>query len=80
MVTAFSDAKHWSDQIADILANGYGTPDYMRTVLARDWQQYTLHDMLLIIHWFFKGVTCEGEHTLEYRMRFLRHAERIERN
>lgn len=74
---AFTNDKHWSDQIADALADGYSTAAEIRLLLKRDARTYSLREMLLAFHWFFRGVSaCEGEHTLEYRMRHLRLTDR----
>lgn len=78
ITSLFTNDRHWSDQIVDALAEGYSTPEEINKMLLKDPQEFTLRETLLAFHWFFKGVSvCDGEHTLEYRLRNLRHADRV---
>lgn len=77
LIEKFTKATHWIDQIVDALADGYSTPDKIRLLLKRGHDTYSMRDILLIIHWFFRGVSaCDGQYTLEYRMRPLRQQNR----
>lgn len=72
IIDKFSFDKHWSDQIVDALADGYSTATEIRQLLERkdNSKEYTLREMSLIFHWYFRTVSaCDGEHTFEYRMR-----------
>lgn len=72
MRVVFTNEKHWTKQIVDALADGYSTIARTRLLLQMDHNEYTLRDVLLIFHWYFRSVTeCADEYTLEYRMRHM---------
>lgn len=62
--------QHWTNQIIYAFADGYSTATRILELLQRYPKEYTLNEILLIWHWFFRGATvCEGQPTLEYQMR-----------
>lgn len=76
-----TNEKNWRDQLEEALSEGYYPAEDIRELFAMETDEYELIDILMIWHWFFRGVSaCDGEPTLEYRTRNMTRKDRLKGN